>query len=220
MLPKPPLRTTSFKMTLQIPTNHPSGQYTWPPVGPRVRWCHRGAIQDALSGTRRTILGTGKRSPTLAHLHFALLGWHPGPTPPNQRPYRQMRIVETQRELCRNGGQSVLVPGFACIMRTEWLRHIRDTVLNKGAHLWYKGDDGLWCFGKLGTSTSVDEVYLVGFLDDPGPMKFLPRPARYKTSIKVVRGSCYHQVHVASTFRRGIQRTVFESRSMAVTVIL
>ena len=31
----------------------------------------------------------------------------------------------------------------------EWLRHYRDVVLPKGAHVWYKGDDGLWWYVKF-----------------------------------------------------------------------
>ena len=31
----------------------------------------------------------------------------------------------------------------------EWLRRYHDTVLPKGAHFWYKGDDGLWWLGKI-----------------------------------------------------------------------
>ena len=54
-----------------------------------------------------------------------------------------MRIGAAQRELSRNNGERCLAPGYACIPRAEWLRRYRDTVLPKGAHFWYKGDDGL-----------------------------------------------------------------------------
>ena len=57
-----------------------------PLVGPGTRWSHRGATQDALGGTFRTILGAGNGSPTLLHLQFALLGRHSGSAPPNQLP--------------------------------------------------------------------------------------------------------------------------------------
>ena len=55
-----------------------------------------------------------------------------------------MRIGAAQRELSRNNGERCLAPGYACIPRAEWLRRYRDTVLPKGAHFWYKGDEGLW----------------------------------------------------------------------------
>ena len=54
-----------------------------------------------------------------------------------------MRIGAAQRELSRNNGERFLAPGYAFVPRVEWLRRDRDTVLSKGAHVWYKGDDGL-----------------------------------------------------------------------------
>ena len=88
---------------------------------------------------------------------------------------RRMRIGAAQRELSRNNGEPFLTPGYACVPRAEWLRRYRDTVLPKGAHFWYKGDDGLWWLGKINAGTTEDGVYLVQFLDDPGPIK-LPLP--------------------------------------------
>ena len=89
-------------------------------------------------------------------------------------------------------------------------------MLPKGAQFGYKGDDGLWWLGKINASTTEDKVYLVRFLDDPGPIK-LPLPsARYTTSTGAVRGSWYLQVHIASAFLRGIQRNVDESRGATV----
>ena len=58
--------------------------------------------------------------------------------------YRQMQNGAAQRELSRNNGERFLAPGYACVTRAEWLRRYRDTVLPKGAHVWYKDDDGLW----------------------------------------------------------------------------
>ena len=71
----------------------------------------------------------------------------------------------------------------------EWLRRYHDTVLPKGAHFWYKGDDGLWWLGKISARTTEDGVYLVRLLDDPGPIKLPLSPARYTTSTGAVRGS-------------------------------
>ena len=127
-----------------------------------------------------------------------------------------MRIGAAQRELSRNNGERFLAPGYACVPRADWLRRYHDTVLTKGAHFWYKGDDGLWWLGKISASTIEDKVYLVHFLDDPGPIKLPLPPARYTTSTGAVRGSWRLQVHIASRFPRGIQRNVDESRGAAV----
>ena len=64
------------------------------------------------------------------------------------RLYRWMRIGAAQRQPCRNNGERFLAPGYACVPRAEWFHRYRDTVLPKGAHFWYKGDDGLWWLGK------------------------------------------------------------------------
>ena len=53
--------------------------------------------------------------------------------------------------------------GHAYAQRAEWLRFYRDTVLPKGAHVWYKSDDGVWWLGKVSASTTEDGVYLVRF---------------------------------------------------------
>ena len=72
-----------------------------------------------------------------------------------------MRIGATQRELSGNNGERFLAAGYARVPRAEWLSCYRDTVLPKGAHFWYKGDDGLWWLGKISASTTADGVYLV-----------------------------------------------------------
>ena len=87
-----------------------------------------------------------------------------------------------QRKLSRNHGERSLAPGYACAPRAEWFRRYRDRVLPKGAHVWYKGGDGLWWLGKTSASTTEDGVYLFRGLDDPGPTKLLLFPAPYTTS--------------------------------------
>ena len=57
--------------------------------------------------------------------------------------YRQMRIGAAQPEVYRNNEERFLAPGYACVPRADWLRRYHDTVLPKGPHLWYKGNDGL-----------------------------------------------------------------------------
>ena len=127
-----------------------------------------------------------------------------------------MRIGAAKRELSRNNGERFLAPGYACVSRADWLRRYHDTVLPKGAHFWYKGDDGLWWVGKISASTTEDNIYLVRFLDDPGPIKLPLLPARYTTSTGAVRGSWCQQVHITSAFSRGIQRTVDKCRGTTV----
>ena len=95
----------------------------------------------------------------------------PGQHRQTNRLYRRMRIGAAQRELSRNNGERFLEPGYARVPRADWLCRYHDTVLPKGAHFGYKGDDGLWWLGKIGASTTEDKVYLVRFLDDPGPIK-------------------------------------------------
>ena len=92
-----------------------------------------------------------------------------------------MRTGAAQRELSRNNGERFLAPGYACVLRAEWLRRYHDTVFPKGAHYWYEGDDGLWWPGTINASTAENGVYLVRFLDDPGPIKLPLPPARYTT---------------------------------------
>ena len=60
------------------------------------------------------------------------------------RLYCRTRIDAAQHELSRNNGERFLPPGYACVPRTEWYRRYRHTVLPKGAHVWFNGDDGLW----------------------------------------------------------------------------
>ena len=127
-----------------------------------------------------------------------------------------MRIGDAQRELSRNNGERFLAPGYACVPRADRLRRYHETVLPKGVHVWYKGDDGLYWLGKTSASTTEDKVYLVCLLDDPGPIKLPLPPACYTTSTGAVRGSWCFQVHIVSAFPRGIQRNVDESRGAAV----
>ena len=106
---------------------------------------------------------------------------------PNQhrqtnRLYRRMRIGASQRQLYRNNGEQFLAHGYGCVPYAEWLSRYSTTVLPNGAHSWYKGDDGLWWLGKISASTTTKGVYLMRFLDDPGPIKLPLPPVRYTTS--------------------------------------
>ena len=180
-------------------------------------WRHRGAIQDALRGTLRTFLGAGIGPPPLPLPHLALLGRNSGPAPPNQPPLPpNTDRGETKRELSRNNRERFLALGYACVPRADWLRRYHDTVLPKRAHFWHKGHDGLWWLGTIYASTTEDKVYLVRFLDDPGPIILSLPPALDTTSTGAIRDSWCLQVHVASAFLRRIQRNVDESRGSAV----
>ena len=68
------------------------------------------------------------------------------------RLYRRMRMGEAHRELSRNKVEMFWAPSYARVTCMEWARRFRDTVLPKGAHLWYKYDDGLRWLGEI-TST-------------------------------------------------------------------
>ena len=177
-------------------------------------------MQDALGGTLRTFLGADNGPSSLPLPHIALLGRNPRPAPPSQtldqhrqpnRLYRGMRIGAAQREISRNKGERFLAPGYACVPRADWFGRYDDTVLPKGADVWYQGDDGLWWLGKISESTTEDKVYLVRFLDDPGPINPPLPPARYTTLTEAVRGSWCAQVDIAIGFPRGMQCNVGES---------
>ena len=142
----------------------------------------------------------------------ALVRWATGKRLTNRLP--KLSLITLSPPL--NSGERFLAPGYACVTRAEWLRRYRDTVLPKGAHFRYKGDDGLWWLGKISARTADDGVYLVRFLDDPGPIKLPLPPARYTTSTGAVRSSWCLQVHAASTFSQGVQRNVDGSRGAAV----
>ena len=96
--------------------------------------------------------------------------------------YRRMRIEAAQRELSCNNGERFLAPGYAYDPRADWLCRYHDKVLPKGAHVWNKGDDGVWWLGKFSASTTEDKAYLVRFMDDSGPIKLPLPPACYMTS--------------------------------------
>ena len=127
-----------------------------------------------------------------------------------------MPIGAARREHSRTNGERFLAPGYGCVPHAEWLRRYSATVFPNGAHFWYKGEDGLGWLGKINASTTADGAYLSLFLNDPGPIKLLLSPARYTTSAGAVRGSWFLQGHLASSFARGVQRNVDESRGAAV----
>ena len=101
------------------------------------------------------------------------------------------------------GSVFLLAPDYACAPRGGWLLCYRLTVLPKGAHVWYKGYDGLWWLGKLTARTTVNGVYLARILGDPGLIKLPLFLARYTTSAGAVRGSWRLQVHVSIAFSPG-----------------
>ena len=78
------------------------------------------------------------------------------------------------------------------------------TVLPNRAHVWYKGDGGLWWLGKIRASPAAGRLYLVRFLDDPGPIKLPLSRAHYTTSTGAVRGYWCLQVHLVSAFAPGV----------------
>ena len=87
------------------------------------------------------------------------------------RLYRRMRIGAAQRDLSRNNGKRLLAPGYARDTGASWLRGYHGTILLEGAHVCYKGYDGLRWLGKNRAGTTEDKVYLVPFLNDSRPIK-------------------------------------------------
>ena len=149
--------------------------------------------------------------------HFALLGSHSGPAPLNQPPLPpNADRGGTTPALPQQRGTFSLLPGYACVPRAEWLRRYHDMVLAKGAHVWYKGDDGLWWLEKSAQVQPRTTYIWSDFWTTRGRSNFLFPPARYTTSTGAVRGSWCLQVHIASAFPRGMQRNVDESRGAAV----
>ena len=162
------------------------------------------------------LLGAGNGPPSLPLPHLALLSRNPGPAPPNQPPLPPSvdrggtaRALPQQRGTFPGAGLRLCSPRR---LAPSLPRHST----SQASPLWYKGDDGLWWLGKISASTTEDKVYLVRFLDDPGPNKLPVPPARYTTSTGAVGGSWCLQVHIASAFPRGIQRNADESRGAAV----
>ena len=60
------------------------------------------------------------------------------------RLYRRMRIGAAQREISRSNGGRLLALGYGCLSHADRLCRYRNIVLPNGAHVWYKGNDGLW----------------------------------------------------------------------------
>ena len=126
-----------------------------PPIGPGARWRHRAAINK--THWARLSEPSWEREVDLQFSRTHISRYWAG-TPDQHRQtnrlYRRMRIGAAERELSRNNGDRFLAPGYACVPRADCLYRCRHTVLPKGAHVWYKGDDGLWCLGKISTSTT------------------------------------------------------------------
>ena len=131
--------------------------------------------------------------------------------------YRWMRIGGAQHELSRNNGESFLAPGYACVPRAEWLRRYPTWCSPKEPTFGTRATMGCGGFEKSARVRRRMEYTWSDFLDDPGPIKIPPPPARY-TSTGAVRGSWCLQVHEASAYLRGIQRNVDESRGAAVVI--
>ena len=97
--------------------------------------------------------------------HAILRYWAGTPNQHRQanRLYSRMRIGAAQRELSRGNGERFLASGYGCVLHADWFRRHNTTVLPNGAHLWYKGDDGLRWLGKIRATTTTEGVYLVRF---------------------------------------------------------
>ena len=90
-----------------------------------------------------------------------------------------MRIGAAHRKLSRNHKERFFSTG----LRLNPTRGVAPLLPRhgapRGAHFWYKGDNGLWWFEKqISASTTEDGVSLAQLLDDPGPFKLPLFPAR------------------------------------------
>ena len=128
-----------------------------------------------------------------------------GPVPrirQTNRLCRRMQIGAAQREVPRNNGERFLAPGHGCVSHVDWLRRYCNTVC------WYMIDEGLWQLGKISETTQKDGVYLVRYLDDPGPIKILLSPTCCTTSMRAVRDYGCLRIHLARAFARRVKRNV------------
>ena len=152
-----------------------------------------------------------EREMDLQFFRHGILPYLAGAVSQHRRPnrlHRRIRIGAAQRERSRSNGERPLAPGYGCVPRAEKLCRYSAMVLPSGPHFWYKGDDGLrWC-GKISKSTPTDGGYFVRFLDDLGRIKLRLAPVLYPTSAGAVRGSWCLQVHLTTTFARGVHRNV------------
>ena len=141
-----------------------SGEDHQTSIASRSRWNNCGDVRDALDGSLRTVLEAVNGPPALSLRDSALLGRRSESALPNQRSVLpDANWCCPQRYFfCRNR-ERFLAPGYGCVPRAEWLRRYTVTMLPKGDHFWYKGEDTLWWLGKISASTATDGAYLLRF---------------------------------------------------------
>ena len=151
--PRNPLRTTSLKTTFRLPFN--DSKWRRSPAISRSG----GEVESSRCYTRRSEWdspnrpGSGKWTSNSLAPTFRVIG--PALRTSTAKPTTftaGCALGPAQRKLSRNNGEHILAPGYACVPRAEWLRRYRDTVLPKGAHVWYKTTTGC---GGLEKSTRV-----------------------------------------------------------------
>ena len=91
----------------------------------------------------------------------------------NQPPVSPYANYAAQRELSANNVERFLAHGYGCAPRPEWLSRYSTTVLLSGAHVWYKGYDGLWWLGKINSSTTTKGYIWCAFWTTRGRSSFL-----------------------------------------------
>ncbi|CAB1104650.1 unnamed protein product [Ectocarpus sp. CCAP 1310/34] len=128
------------------------------------------------------------------------------------RRYRAMRIGAATREMARVQGERALPSGYSLVSRSTWDRRLANNPLPAGAFFWYKTRDGLWWLGKITGPPLQSDLYVVRFLDDPGPVKLALPDVRYSTAETAVSGSWCLQVHSGSALFKGILRNIDMSR--------
>ena len=79
-------------------------------------------------------------------------------------------LVLNNGNFLKSNGERFLASGYGCVPHAKWPSSYGTTVLPNGAHVRYKGEDGLWWLGKISASTTTDGEYLAQFLDESGPI--------------------------------------------------
>ena len=143
-----------------------------------------------------------------------LLYWAGSPlthTAHNRR-YRQMRKHSAQRELHRTQGLRFVHNGYTLVSFEQFDSTFSEGPLPKGAYFWYRADDHSWWLGKIaGIDTERSDVYIVRFLDDPGPARVTLRTDLYSTHPSAPPASWCLQTHRHSPLTRGVFRNVDNS---------
>ena len=110
-----------------------------------------------------------------------------------------MCVGAAHSDLSQSRGEIVLATGYGLVPRTLWSQRFSSSTFPSGTHILYKVRNGLYWLGKMAHRASPDasssNIYIVRFLDDPGPIKIDLSPSSYTTSRDAIYGSWCLQHH-------------------------